>query len=68
MIINNKLYDALRFVAEICLPAIGALLAALGEIWSFRYAEIVATLAAVDTFLGAFVAYSKHKYDKAGGE
>ena len=68
MIIKNKVYDTLRFIAEICLPAIGALLAALGEIWSFRYAEIVATLAAVDTFLGAFVEYSKYKYDKQGGE
>lgn len=65
MIMTNKLYDALRFVAELLLPALAALYAALAGIWGFPYAEaIVGTIAAVDTFLGAFVAWSKKKYDK----
>lgn len=65
MIMTNKLYDALRFIAELLLPALAALYAALAGIWGLPYAEaIVGTIAAVDTFLGAFVAWSKKKYDK----
>ena len=66
MIMTNKLYDVLRFIAELLLPALGALYAALSGIWGLPYAEaIVGTIAAVDTFLGAFIAWSKKKYDKA---
>lgn len=65
MVMSNKLYDVLRFVAELFLPALAALYAALAGIWGFPYAEaIVGTIAAVDTFLGAFIAWSKHRYDK----
>lgn len=65
MIMTNKLYDALRFIAELLLPALAALYAALAGIWGLPYAEaIVGTIAAVDTFLGAFVAWSKKIYDK----
>lgn len=67
MIMQNGLYDALRFIAELLLPALATLYAALAGIWGFPYAEaIVGTLAAIDTFLGAFVAWSKSKYDKIG--
>lgn len=66
MIMSNKLYDALRFVAELLLPALATLYAALAGIWNLPYAEaIVGTIAAIDTFLGAFIAWSKSKYDKA---
>lgn len=62
---SNKLYDALKFVAQILLPALATLYAALAGIWGFPYAEaIVGTLAAVDTFLGAMLAYWKKQYDK----
>lgn len=60
---TNKLYDALRFIAELLIPAVATLYAALAGIWGFGYAEqIVGTLAAVDTFLGAFVAYKRSTY------
>ena len=64
MIMTNKRYDILRFMAELLLPALGALVAALGEVWGFEYTQIVGTISAVDFFLGAFVAYSKKKYDR----
>lgn len=65
MIMSNKLYDILRFIAELILPALAALYAALAGIWGLPYAEaIVGTIAAVDTFLGAFIAWSKQRYDK----
>lgn len=66
MIMSNKAYDILKFIAQLLLPALATLYAALAGIWGFPYAEgICGTIAAVDTFLGAFLSYSKSKYDKA---
>lgn len=62
---SNKAFDVLRFVAEIILPALGALYAALAHIWGWPYAEaIVGTIAAVDTFLGALVIGLRKSYNK----
>ena len=67
MIMSNKAYDVIKFIAQLLLPALATLYAALGGIWNFfPYAEgVCGTIAAVDTFLGAFLSYSKSKYDKA---
>lgn len=62
---SNKAFDVLRFIAEIVLPALGALYAALAHIWGWPYAEaIVGTIAAVDTFLGALVIGLRKSYNK----
>lgn len=64
---SNKAYEALRFIAEILLPAIGTLYVALAGIWGFPYAEpIVSTITAIDVFLGVFVAYMRKKYNDGG--
>lgn len=66
---SNRTFDTLRFIAEIILPALGALYAALAGIWGFPYAEaIVGTIAAVDTFLGAVVIGFRSSYNKQKGE
>ena len=63
---SNKLYDALRFIADLLLPALGTLYAALGEIWGFPYKEqIVGTVLAVVAFMDAVLKVAKNKYDKA---
>lgn len=65
---NSKVYDILKFIAQIILPAIGTLYFALASIWGLPYAEqIVGTVAAVDTFLGAILGISTAMYRKAGG-
>lgn len=62
--IGNKMYDVLKFLAQIFIPAAGTLYVALAAIFSWGYVEEVAgTIVAVDTFLGVFVAYLKIKYD-----
>lgn len=64
---TNKVYDDLKFVAQIVLPALGTLYFALAGIWGFPYGEqIVGTIAAVDAFLGAILQISSDKYYKAG--
>ena len=65
MPLKNRVYDALKWVAQLLLPALGALYFALAQIWGFPYGEeIVGTLAAVDTFLGAVLKISTVQYNK----
>lgn len=62
---SNKTYDILKFIAQIALPALGTLYFALAGIWGLPYGEqIVGTIAAVDTFLGAILKLSSDRYNK----
>lgn len=64
MKMSNKVYDTLKYIAQIVLPALGTLYFALAKIWQFPYgAEIVGTITAVDTFLGALLKLSSNKYN-----
>lgn len=65
MKMSNKTYDILVWIAQIVLPALGALYAALSGIWGFPYGnEIVGTITAVDVFLGALLKISNEQYKK----
>ncbi len=65
MKMSNKVYDVLKFIAQILLPAIGTLYFALAKIWGLPYAaEIVGTISAVDAFLGALLGISTMQYNK----
>ena len=65
MKMSNKTYDFLVWIAQIVLPALGALYAALSSIWGFPYGEqIVGTHTAVDVFLGALLKISNAQYKK----
>ena len=64
MIFDNGVYDKLKIIAWILAPLI-TFLAALGDIWGIPHmVEITATLAALDTFLGALLTVSNHKYNE----
>lgn len=66
---SDKVYDILKWIALIFIPAIGTLYFALAGIWGFPYAEaIVGTLTAVDTFLGAILGISTSMYKKNQNE
>jgi hypothetical protein len=65
MKMSNKVYDVLKFIAQILLPAVGTLYFALARIWDLPYAEqIVGTITAVDAFLGALLGISSIQYRK----
>lgn len=72
MKLSNSTYDVLKWIAQILLPALGTLYFALSKIWGFPYAtEVVGTIAAVDTFLGAVLGISTVRYNasiETGGE
>ena len=60
---TNKTYDILKYIAQIVLPAVGTLYFALAKIWGLPYGtEIVGTITAVDTFLGALLKISTDAY------
>ena len=62
---NDKLYDILKYVAQIALPALGAFYFAISQIWGLPYGEqIFGTIAAVDTLLGVLLGISTYNYNK----
>lgn len=67
MKLSNKVYDVLKFIAQIVLPAIGTLYFTLSTIWGLHYGEqIVGTITAIDTFLGALLGISSISYKNGG--
>ena len=60
---SNKVYDVLKYIAQVALPALGTLYFALAQIWGLPYGEqIVGTITAVDAFLGALLMISSTMY------
>ena len=69
MKMTNKIYDVLKYIALIVLPAIGTLYFAVAGIWDLPYGEqIVGTITAIDTFLGALLGIASSKYKKESEE
>ena len=65
MRMSNKLYDVLKFLCTIFLPALGTLYFALSQIWGLSYGEqITGTLAAIATFIGVCIGISSYNYNK----
>lgn len=65
MKLSDKTYDILKWIAQIVLPAAATLYFALAGIWGFPYGEqIVGTITAIDTFLGALLGISTANYNK----
>ena len=65
MQLNDKVYETLKWIALIALPALGTLYFALAGIWGLPYGEqIVGTITAVDTFVGALLGISTAQYRK----
>lgn len=69
-ILSNSIYDILKWVQRLLLPAIATLYLALGAIWKdiiyLPYPEqVAATITAVDTFLGVILGISTANYNKA---
>lgn len=64
-IYNDRVYENLKWVTQILLPAAGTLYFALGGIWDWPNIEqVVGTVTAVVTFLGITLGISGHNYQK----
>ena len=65
MKLNNKVYDVLKWIVMIVLPAITPAYVGLAAIWAFPYAEEVSkTSAGICTLLGALLGISTAQYRK----
>jgi hypothetical protein len=62
---NNKLYDVLKWVAILFLPALSTLISVVFKIWNIPYGdEIAQTITALGVFLGAILGISSIQYKK----
>lgn len=66
MKVKNGTYNFLKFVALVVLPAAATGYFALAGIWHLQHTEqIIGTISAVDTFLGAMLHVSTKSYSPA---
>lgn len=66
MKMSNKVYDTLKWIVLLLIPAVGSLYFSLASIWALPYGEqIVGTLSVVNTFLGAILKISTNAYNKS---
>ena len=65
MKMSNKVYDVLKWVALIAMPALAILYKDLADIWGFPFAQqIPSTITAIDLFLGVVLGISNVTYKK----
>ena len=68
MKMSNKVYDVLKWIAMLFLPALATLVRIIFSVWKIPYGEEVATtIMAIDAFLGACLGISSIQY-KGGDE
>ena len=65
MMLSNKAYDILKYIAQIGLPALATFYLALCGLWGLPYGEAISgTIMAVDTLLGTLLMISNSQYKK----
>lgn len=62
----DKVYEALRWLVAVFMPALGVFFSTLAEAWRWNLPTeaILTTLSAVELFLGAIFGISKVIYDR----
>lgn len=62
--LSNAAYDAVRWVVQILLPALGVFYATLGSLWGFPgVIQVTGTLAAFAVLLGSLLGLSRKNFD-----
>lgn len=64
MKLSNKVYDILKWIVMVFLPALATLIFTLGSIIGFDACVTCGIITAVDTFLGALIGISTIKYNE----
>jgi hypothetical protein len=66
---SNKVYDVLKWIVVLVLPATATLYSVLSGIWGLPYGDAIPnTITAVDAFLGAVLMISSAQYNKKASE
>lgn len=65
MKIPDKVYDVLKWVALIALPALATFYSIVGKVWGWPYiGEVTTTITALGTLIGALIGLSTLSYNK----
>lgn len=66
MIFSDKIYDILKWIAIVALPAISVFISVIGKIWGFADVAIMIsqTITAVALLLGSLLGISAIQYNK----
>lgn len=65
-VLSNRVYDVLKWVITIVLPAIAVLYFALSQIWGFPNGEqVIGTITAIEVFFGAILGLSTYQYNNS---
>ena len=68
MKLNDNVYKVLKWLGLIALPALATFYGVIGKVWDLPYtAEIVTTITAVATLIGALIGVSTVAYNKDQG-
>lgn len=65
MILNDKVYNILKWTLLILVPALMTLISTLGTIYNFDSKILTATIGAFSTFVGAIIGISNINYNKS---
>lgn len=66
MKLSNRVYDILKYIVTIVLPALTTLWLTIASIWHIPYGEpIGATMGAITVFLGALIGISSKNYNSS---
>lgn len=64
MQMTNKVYDILKYILLIVVPAVIALIEGLGLLYHFDTTLIIGTISLIATFLGSILKISSDNYSK----
>ncbi len=65
--LSNKLYDFIKFLTVVLLPALGTLYFGLAQIWNLPSGEeVLGTLMVLQVFIGAVMGISTKAYENSG--
>ena len=64
MILNDKVYDILKWLLITFIPSLILLIVALGSIYGFDTEIITLTISAIATFIGSLIGISNINYNK----
>lgn len=62
---SDRFFNIVRFLSEVAITALGVLYKTIAEIWGLPYGDaVLATCAALSTFLGIFTEWQRFAYNK----
>lgn len=64
MILNDKIYNVLKWGIITFIPAMILLISTLGTIYNFDTEKVILTISAITTFLGTLLGISTVNYNK----